>query len=48
LRGRVGISKKFYSGTFSGQLSAMKNFNNRSSLQSLVTFAFQTTAFVKL
>jgi hypothetical protein len=26
----------------------MKNFNNRYYLQSLVTFTFQTTAFVKL
>jgi hypothetical protein len=48
LRGRVGISKKFYSGTFLCSSPTMKNFYNRCELQRFVTFAFKTTAFVKL
>jgi hypothetical protein len=44
----VGISKKFYSDTFLCSPPTMKNFNNPFDLQSFVTFAFKTTAFVKL
>gem|GEM_PF-5646878 len=45
---RVGILKKFYSGTFLCSLPTMKNFNHRCTLQCFVTFAFKTIAFVKL
>jgi hypothetical protein len=48
LRGRAGRSKKFYSGTFLGSPQMMKNFDDRCHLQSFVTFAFKTTALVKL
>ncbi len=48
MRGRGGVSKKFYSGTFLFYLPTMKNLNHRCYLESLVILTFQMTAIVKL
>jgi hypothetical protein len=46
LKGQAGISKKFYSGTFSGKLLRMKNFNPIRCLEMLVTSTFPRAAIV--